>query len=76
MIPLNLMRMTGRINSFCLLPTSSFFPPAAFFDAYPSSLMQGEREEKEFQGAKVFPDATKDISKCFLQINVYFPISP
>lgn len=36
----------------------------------------GKGRKKEFQGAKVLPEATKDISKCFLQNNIYFPVSP
>lgn len=34
----------------------------------------GKGEEKrEYQGAKAFPEATKDISKRFLQISMYLP---
>lgn len=74
MTPLSLMRTTGQINSSCLLPTFFFFP------SYLPSLMstatipwKKKGRNKEFQGAKAFPEATKDISKGFFQISTYFP---
>lgn len=73
MTPLSLMRTTGQINSFCLLPTSLLSFLSAFFDAFPSSPTGGRGGKKELQGSKAFPEATKDKSKCFLQISMCFP---
>lgn len=53
MTPLSLMRTTGQINSFRLLPTSLLSFLSAFFDAFPNSPMGGKGEEKKnFKGPK------------------------
>lgn len=51
-------------------PLSSFLPAASDADLQPSQ-PRGARGGA-FQGAKVFSEATKDVSKCFLQVDMDF----
>lgn len=70
--PLNLMKMTGQINSaYC--PHSSFCSPHPPSQIQTVTVSCGEgRKDKELQGAKAFSGTTKDLSECFLQTTIHF----
>lgn len=67
------MRTTGPINA-PLLRASSVFPSSLppLVPTRSSHSPWGGVGGWGFQGAKVFSEATKDVSKCFLQVDMDF----